>query len=783
MLEREESWMSGLGEPSRAAPWPFLPVFFALAAAWLVLGWPWLSGAVTVPWDAKAEFLPQIQFLAQSLARGESPFWNPFIFSGHPQIADPQSQIFQPPFLIMALVSASPSLRTVDTTVLVAILVGGAALMLYARDRGWHYAGALITALAFGFGAAMAWRIQHVGQVLSLVYAAIALMLLERALQRRSVGYGIAAGVAGALLVLGRDQVALIAVYMLAGYALWHVAASEDRRDAAFGSLAPLAAGALTGLVLVALPILMTSLLSAESNRPEIDLVGAGRGSLHPALALTLVAPDLFGSSGHMAEYWGPPSFVWRGTDLFIAQNVGQLYVGAIPLLLVLLGLVMGVLFDREIRFFLVALVLVALYALGWYTPVFALMHRWLPGVDLFRRPADAVFEIGFLLALLAGYVAHRMMSFALPRLRPAHVIAVEGIVVAAFLCAAFLAWHFDRWSAATYPFTIGAGIFAAASLTLAAAIWHQPLRPILASALLVGFTVADLAYSNGPGGATALPPETYDVLRPDTANATIALLKAKVADGQSATRRDRVELAGLGFHWPNASETHRLENTLGYNPVRLALYTKATGAEDHVGTPADRKFSKLMPGYRSLLADMLGLRYIAAGAPIEEIDKRLKPGDLTLLAKTGDGYVYENTHTLPRVVFATDAEKANFDAILADGLWPSFDPLHTVLLQSAPARALPRARPGTARILAYHNTRIEIAVDSPDGGWLVLNDVWHPWWRAEVDAEPTPMLRANVLFRAVQVPSGRHVVRFAFHPLDGALGELLRREATKSTP
>ena len=41
---------------------------FLLAA--IVIGWPWLSGRVTIPWDAKAHFQPQIQFLAQSLARG-----------------------------------------------------------------------------------------------------------------------------------------------------------------------------------------------------------------------------------------------------------------------------------------------------------------------------------------------------------------------------------------------------------------------------------------------------------------------------------------------------------------------------------------------------------------------------------------------------------------------------------------------------------------------------------------------------------------------------------------
>ena len=55
------------------------------------------------------------------------------------------------------------------------------------------------------------------------------------------------------------------------------------------------------------------------------------------------------------------------------------------------------------------------LYALGWYTPVFRVFYEVLPGVSLYRRPADAVFLIGALGALLAGYVAHRIFTWSLP--------------------------------------------------------------------------------------------------------------------------------------------------------------------------------------------------------------------------------------------------------------------------------------------------------------------------------------------------------------------------------
>ena len=53
------------------------------------------------------------------------------------------------------------------------------------------------------------------------------------------------------------------------------------------------------------------------------------------------------------------------------------------------------------------ALVLVLLYALGWYTPVYRVFYAVMPGAEYFRRPADATFVLGLLLAIVCGYCVH----------------------------------------------------------------------------------------------------------------------------------------------------------------------------------------------------------------------------------------------------------------------------------------------------------------------------------------------------------------------------------------
>ena len=316
---------------------------------------------------------------------------------------------------------------------------------------------------------------------------------------------------------------------------------------------------------------------------------------------------------------------------------------------------------------------------------------------------------------------------------------------------------------------------FAFAGAVIATSLWIKPIRPIGAGLLLIGFTAADLAFNNGPTTSSAMPVAYYDVLEPGTRNETIAILKRKTAETRSDTRRDRVELLGLGFHWPNASLTHRLENTLGYNPVRLGLYSRATGAGDTVGLPDQRKFSVLFPSYRSPMADLLGLRFIASGAEIESIDKQLKRGDLDLVARTPEGFIYENPRALPRVLFAPAARAADFEAMIERTGWPDFDPTKTVLLERPAREPQTPRRPGKVRIDSYRNTEVVLEAESADGGYVVMNDVWHPWWYAEIDGHRVPLERANVIFRGVSVPPGKHFVRFTFRPLTGLRDALFR--------
>ncbi|HUS95719.1 MAG TPA: hypothetical protein VMX97_03150, partial [Hyphomicrobiaceae bacterium] len=365
------------------------------------------------------------------------------------------------------------------------------------------------------------------------------------------------------------------------------------------------------------------------------------------------------------------------------------------------------------------------------------------------------------------------------PRWLPIAVLAT--IPLAIFAIAIALALHFGRLPQASPALLAALAWTSTGGIALLLAAWQAPIRSILAGLLLTAPAALDLASNNGPNGASALPSATLEMLNPATSNETIRILKSAAAAATTQTTRPRVELAGLGFHWPNASLPHRLEHTLGYNPVRLKSYARAVGAGDTVGLPDQRVFTRLFPSYKSQLANLLGLRFIATGIPIEKLDKSLAPGAFKLIARTREAYIYENPGAFPRVLFATSAKSANFASIIKTGTWPKADLRTTVLLN---AHHVGKQRhPGQARIVKYTNTAVELEATSPDGGWVVLNDIWHPWWRAEVNAVATPIEPANVLFRAIKVPPGRASIRLIFRPISGALADLLHRCAKPGMP
>jgi hypothetical protein len=746
----------------------------------------WLVQGLVVPWDAKNHFYPMFRFLGASFAAGELPLWNPYHFSGHPTAADPQSLLFLPTIAFFAWLLPKASMQAFDALIFGHLAAGGLCLIGYFRFRGWHPLGGLLAAMIFVLGGAASSRLQHTGIIVSYSFIPVALLFLELALARASATFALVFAIAAAAMALGRDQVAFLGcIFVLAtfGCRLLLHARQPGWLAARWPSIAIMG---VAGAALIAVPALLTLQFVADSTRPAFGFGTAAMGSVPPVSLATLVWANVFGSLNWNYSYWGPMLETVRG-GTWTERASTYMFMGTFPVLILLsFGIMRGRLFRREIVPFTMVAAATLLYALGRYTPFFGLLFDNFPGVHLYRRPNDALFLLNFAFAILCGYLIHRYVADVVEGDAPHPILRRASL--AAGLATALLLVGLGFWAVAFSedrrdPDVLRA-LVAILPICAAGAIlafgWRE--RRVLVAGALVAITGAELVWRNAASSMNAEPREryaVYDKLSPDHERGLSALVEA-IRDDHAAGIRPRVEILGMPGAWQNAAMVLGIEDTVGYNPLRIARFARAVGPGENAEDMESRTFPATFRGYNSAIATMLGLRYLVLPKPYDDLPAHFpRTGGLDLIFEGRDIFIYRLPQAMPRAYLAHRLHAIAFDEVIQTGEVPEFERRNEALLDPADIAALgpsfeetttPAEIPSdSVRILAYSRNTIRIEVVTARPGVLVLHDLYYPGWIATVNGRERRVLRANLLFRGVEVAAGRHLVAFSFAPFSPA--------------
>ncbi len=716
-----------------------------LVGIWLLMTFPWLSGDKAIPYDAVDEFFPGLVFSAQSLLRHEWPFWNPYVYSGYPSIVDPQAMGFAPTMVLPMLLNQS--LWAFTVVVMLHVLLGGIGMLQLGQSYGWSTPAAILSAAIFMFGGVAAARLQHTPMLISWAWLPWLFVLVRRVFNDRrwrhtSWWNGIGLGIVGGLAGLQLTQVTFLGAIVFAAYVVYRVVAGwhEPERFRLFGHLT---LAAIISLLIASPQLIATLSFLPYSNRPAFDFAAATANSFHLSGFLTLLSPNALGNV--RGDYVGRND---------ITETM--LYISALPILLIVLALVSRKFSmpKGEWRFWLVLLVGGVIYAVGANTPIYGLLHAYVPGISLFRRPTDGVFVVQLALAVMAGaafniWCAPNVQQ-PLRALLVLTAIAITAIIAIGVLHGTLIAWP--------------------SAVLLALAAWSLYKAQLVARAhwWIVGVLLCvliDLRVNNLNNRLNAHKAVGLEHRSSLAANPAMALVKAKLAQDKDSYFRaeipgDPMSASAAVFGVPVVS---------GYSPLTLPNYRAVTGIDPN--PVFARELTGAFDSYDGKLNNLLGVRYLILRASVE---KRLLPqlGRYQLLARFANAYgedyaVWENPAALPRVLRLATALPLTNPTSLTPQMLNAVDLSDTAYLE-APAEELLRcgkSRAEFAAVETYSNNEVTLRVRTSGDAWVVLNDMHFAWWHASVSGTPTPIRRANGLFRAVCVPRGEHVVRFRFAP------------------
>jgi hypothetical protein len=752
-------------------------LLLTLAALVLVVfGEAIFGGRVFYERDVQLIWHAQADAFVRVLSAGSWPLWNPYNSFGQPLLANPNTEVLYPltwlnllmrPESYYSLFVVSHFLLTSAGFFLLARRLGMSGLASFVGSAAWILSGPLLS------------MVQLWSHLAGAAWLPWTLLAADTAFSRGRREHIVLWGLTMAAQVLVGCPESLFASFLLAlGLGLRHLTwpprwGGQIRRLLSVALLA-----GFSGLALSAAQWLPT--LSAARQTPRLAPPESVRTfwSIHPLQAIEIGLPL---ELDRLPLPEGLRARLFESREAFLPS----LYAG-----LPVLALVAAAVATRQRRSLVVLAVgvIATLLALGRHTPVYSLAVVALPPLGAFRYPAKAMIVTSFALALLAGMGLDACREGGLPRRRRlVFVVAPLTVVVLACTTGALLA------SGVLPSVTLAGSAGSALAQVLAPAAERLTTAAVL-GAVMLALQLRAAGAGAGSWGAIAmaivavleifaahrglnrtaprelytLPPPALDLVSVNDRS------RLYVFDYALPGRSERylghgggfVLANGLPVPWLSAAalrtylhpftlasfgiEGSYVADTILLYPPYLETLTRAVfdaeetpaelrllqaGAVSHVIALHDRGFESLIP---------VAIRPSLFLEPIR---------------------VFRVPDPLPRT-FAVGTVRVEDDRaslrLLGD---PALDLRNEALASDGPAFRAPPSFTGSSEIQLWRPDRARIRAEVSHRALVVLVDTYDPGWSVTVDGHAAVARRANVCFRGVEVPSGRHQIDWVYRP------------------
>lgn len=712
--------------------------------------------------DLFSQFVHWRAFGFGELRKGNLPLWNPHIFSGAPYFGGFQSALLYPPNWVYMIL---PLAKAINWGIAFHVFLAGAFMFAWARYRGIHTLGSLLSAVLLMFCGAHFPHVYagHLPNLCAMVWAPLIFLAIDGLLQeeetlskksyfRDAAGWVLLGTFAVAMQILaGHPQYVFYTGIAACIYILCRVVRATKRIVAVAGFVTVFVWAALLGAVQ-----LLTGLDAASETVRSggVSYEFAAMFSLPPENLITLMAPGFFGNMNEVA-YWGR-CYLWEMT----------LFIGVAGFILAVYGAVRG---EKKVRLHSIAMVVILfVLALGSHTPLFKLLYRVVPGFDTFRGNSKFIYPMSLFLIMLAGAGMDRIIRNDRVSFKPGIVVLITGVIVGGVAIAI--------WGGAS---TLPAGgwwsdlmhsIHQTNESYLPRRVYEDPAFVKRACAYAAGslgigaltvFAVAGLffwrRYSRHAAFAFLILGVLEVILFARTFRPTFELSAAQPRDLKAFADSHSGDYRILNLADPDAAMSFNTFDIWGYDPGVLRRYSEFVSfTQDKDPNRANQyvRFHKIHRPFQ-----MLRCRF-------------------AFVPDKGELKVTEFKDPMPRLVLVSRYRVlAGRDEIFAAVTDPAFDPRAEVILEHEPEpRPVPIGRPGTVRLIDFSTDHLEIEADVPAPALLLVTDSYSKGWRAKPFEDSTQksysVMPANYILRAIPLEAGQHHLRLEYCPTAFRIGK-----------
>ncbi len=729
------------------------------------------AGQLLLGSDMALEGIPLRQFYVDEIAAGRGvPLWTPHVYAGMPYVGLLPGPIFYP---TTALYFLLPLARAIGWTFVAHTFLGGMFAYFMARSfdlRRWSAVVCGASFLLSGYVTSHLFGGQD-GRMFAMTLFPLAFGMLERALRSGAARWYCGLALTVALQIFTPHmQVVYFTSLALSLYLLFHLVvrvpagASEGEANGSGGwrayatPTAWFAASFVGAAGLGAIQLFPTFALLDHVTRaaPEQAYAFAASWALPPQELTAFFLPDLIGS---WRTYWGS-----NGIKLHTE------YAGVIPLALSLLALAASFRptlrhsHRRVIWFLWVAAGLGILFALGAATPIHRIAYTLLPMIGSFRAPSMMLAPVVVFFALLAGFGWDVVLAAreseegerggsAFPASWPILILLGAPILLFGLAAVAnpeglqrfaLLSWYPAGWPRLPTPELASSlrsgGLISLGGFGLAWGLGYAVASRRVSSLAVIAillFIVADAWRI----AERYIPPADARSLASVADDAVLAKLREDAAPGERVWAC--YITCGFDNYRANRFMSEGVSSATGNQKFLLASYARLVG-----GFQPDEGLRQ----YRGLIP-LLGVNYVIWGAPLEGLEQ---------LAEAPGRHLYK-IPAPPHAYFPAAVRTTSDSTQALTDVRENPDPRSLAILEVGDGGTAPSAGVGTATIVRYEPELIELDVRADAGGLLVISEMLHPYWHAYVDDVEARIWGTNIAVRGVEVPTGRHQLRFEY--------------------